>query len=221
MRFNYVSTCIFVFITLGCNNPETKVIDSKSDADNASALSARYDYQIKHSDSLADPEFLLRLIVRNDNNFGVITKRPSFAVVNPNDGRTLELYMMHTESDIRKTSTSLAYSDSVLNPSKNPLRAALQQFINDSLLDRKIAMTATDYAVGFSFIKANSESIFLLDMTPVLNKMNGRFKIYPYYDSVLYKAANYIPNEFKGYRKMSGDIKFDTFYLDGNYAKKK
>ena len=218
MTYQYISFCLVVFIMVGCNNGETKVIDSTSGASTVSELSARYDYEIERSDSLPDPEFLLRLIVKNDNNFGVITKRPSFAVVNPQDGRYLALHLMYTESDIGKIPTSKAYSDSVLSPSKNPLRAELQQFINDSVLKRNMAMAAKDYAIGFSFIKPRSESVFLLDLTPILNKINGRFKIYAFYDSLLYEAANYIPNDFKGYKKVS-DIKFDTFYVDGNYAK--
>ena len=212
---------LFILLFFGCKNEST---DSRKNEPGINNFTSRYNFKINYSDSLDAPEFLLQLVVKNNNKIGAIIKFPVFKVITLSDGKRLRLEELFDKSDIGKTPSSFNYEDSVLSSSRNPLRASLRRFIIDSLSKSNVKVdddAITYYVHGVSFIEPSSESIFLLDLTYVLNKIDDRFKIYFYYESTTYDyKANYVPDEFQGYKKIFGDMKFDTFYLESNQIRK-
>jgi len=181
---------------------------------------ATFNVNFKYSGSSPNPEVLLELILENKNEFGIMTKVPLFDIVDAKTNDTYGLNYFFASSDSNKIPTYTAYEDSLGSTLKNPLQYGLEKYIMDSLskCGEKIDSLKANDIHGFTFIKPFSKSVFLLDLTIILNKANGQYKIYPYNDNISFDYnANYVPSHYLGFTKVLEDIKFDTFYLAANH----
>lgn len=219
-----ISNRLFVTIKImcavfavSCNNVKNKAISTNDTIDK---ITSYYNYRIHYSDSVANPEILLELTVKNDNAFGVMIKRPFMLIVNRDKLDTTTFDEIFNLADIRKIPSELAYEDSVTGQSSNPLFFDLEHYILDSVNPvnmERVKLKNSDL-YGYSFIHPLKTSVFLLNLTMFLDRHPGRYKVFPYYDTITYDYnVPVVPLEFKGYRKVSDNIKFDTFYLESNH----
>jgi hypothetical protein len=202
---------MLILVLTACSDSPSK---AQLDVPAHEKIITSYNLKFKHSDSLAQPEILLELIIENRSDFGVMIKYPFIKAedIESRDEYTME--NLFEGSDYAKIPTYMAYEESLGNPIKNPLRFKLQGYVLDSLEKRGERFDNLNSDVyGFTFIKPSSKSVCLTDLTLLLNKLNGQFKIYAYHKNDFYNYnKNHVP-EFQGYRKIGADIHFDTFYL--------
>jgi hypothetical protein len=211
MLKSIIVTSVFFIILCACGDQSRQVIDAPAQT----KIITSYKLRFKDFDSLARSETLLELVIENRNEFGVMIKHPYLVAedIESRDNYTME--NLFEGSDYAKIPTYIAYEDSLRSPVKNTLDFGLRKYVLDSLEKRgeKFDNLKSD-VYGFMLIKPLSKSVCLMDLTLLLHKLNGEFKIYAYHKNDFYSYnKNHVPAEFQGYKKIREDIHFDTFYL--------
>ena len=179
MAPNIIGTLFLIVLLFACN---TSTDEPKSGDLSQNKIVSSYKLRFKYTDSLAESEILLELIIENRNQFGVLVKMPFFKTEDVETAVEYTFSNLLAPLDYQRMPTYEAYEESLGNPQKNSFRYTLKNYVADSMTKRGEKFDEHDSDVcGYTFIEPSSTTIFMLDLTLIIRKVNREVKIYAYH----------------------------------------